>query len=207
MFSLPSCSLINGKPTNEQLIRDYLKKSMNDPGSYESVEFRNVFNKDQLKDFQKVYERRYDIIKTSLNLIGDQIDVNLKTQMDDLQIQSSNQLIFAKSKLLSQVQNQDRLANLMKTAYQEIDSKNVTNQNIEEAKSQFEGTENRMSIEKIKLNEILQRYGLNLNDLEINSQMVYHKYRVKNGLGALMLQNTIFYIDTISHVVTKSKDI
>ncbi len=205
---LTSCLSPTSSTTNEQIIKDYLKKNMNDPSSYESVEFIKIFDaKEQLGQIKSIYDRKSFLIENSITLLNSHIDEGLKKQINDLRSNSNKELDLTNSNLSIQIQNQDQLSQLITSAFLEIESKKILDENISEIKDQFEGTENRFTLEIKLLNESLQPYGQNIDNVSKNEQIISHKYRGKNGFGAFVLKQTIFIIDTISHTIISTKDI
>jgi len=179
-LSLASCS-----SSDEAIIKDYLKKHLNDASSYEPVEFNTgnlaVLEKVpaiemQLSTLGHVYQRQADLIPNIVN--NAECTANGQPRL---------------SKLVEVTALQDQFSKKIEAVMEELRMKNISNEDILAIETQLEETKNRIKVENEKLNDILNLY-----------EVVNHKYRAKNEFGALMLIETTFVIDKKLHQVIET---
>jgi hypothetical protein len=104
--------------------------------------------------------------------------------------------------LASVSEAQNLLIEELKNGFRNLENKNIEDIHILELKAQSEGTANRIDVEKRHLTEILDSYGFNSSS-EANKRVLYHKYRGKNAMGALIINESIFIIDNKSNQVVE----
>jgi LemA protein len=194
---LASCS-----SSDEGIIKDYLKKHLNDASSYEPVEFNTgnlaVLEKVpaiemQLRTLGEVYQRRADLIPNIVNTAKSYLTTDVLKQLIELRAECTATGQPSLSKLVEVTTLEDKFSKTIHAAIAELKMKKISNEDILEIEAQLEGTENRIKVENEKVNDMLNLY-----------EVVNHKYRAKNEFGALMLVVTTFVIDKKSHQVIET---
>jgi len=196
-LSLASCS-----SSDEAIIKDYLKKHLNDASSYEPVEFNTgnlaVLEKVpaiemQLSTLGHVYQRQADLIPNIVNNAKIYLTTDDLKQLIELRAECTANGQPRLSKLVEVTALQDQFSKKIEAVMEELRMKNISNEDILAIETQLEETKNRIKVENEKLNDILNLY-----------EVVNHKYRAKNEFGALMLIETTFVIDKKLHQVIET---
>jgi len=215
MIIIISCKITIAQK-NEIVIKDYLQKNLNDTSSYEPIEFKigSSINNDKVPNLEQqffnlenAYQRITEIVPYLINLTKSYLTQENKKQLIDIRDKCVNKDKLNLLNLTEIADLQEQLSKIIDKIIKSLVDKSISNQNILELESQIEGSENRIIVERRRLNEVLDFYGLNF-PYNINYiKILYHKYRIKNNLGGLILKETIFVINEESHQVIKAIDL
>ena len=215
MIIIISCKITIAQK-NEIVIKDYLQKNLYDTSSYEPIEFKigSSINNDKVPNLEQqffnlenAYQRITEIVPYLINLTKSYLTQENKKQLKDIRDKCVNKDKLNLLNLTEIADLQEQLSKIIDKIIKSLVDKSISNQNILELESQIEGSENRIIVERRRLNEVLDFYGLNF-PYNINYiKILYHKYRIKNNLGGLILKETIFVINEESHQVIKAIDL
>ena len=191
----------------ETPIKTWFSNNLNDISSYEPVEFRVIDSSNFLElnpkietkyaNLINVIQRKIDLTSTLINSITD------STAKVDL-IQNRKLIL---EKINGNIINIPKLLELNNNITKDL--KNVDKKEIEKI-ALLEGTNNRIEVEKVLLDQELKNIGTSINllpDELRNGQFIYHKFRAKNSFGAFVLSSMIFKLDNNKLNVEKSEEI
>jgi hypothetical protein len=167
LFILVSC-----KPKEPSIYELFAEQYLNDPGKYEFIE-ADTLDFWELLSLDDQLGAQYANFETSIQRAFDLMELEVSIRNLEQDIHLADSLLNLKSDIVFQGKTQNQL----------------------ELQAQFEGTQNRIKIEKSRFESLIKPYGLG------NSNIIWirHKYRTINKSGNLIIEESSLSVDTVLH--------
>jgi len=205
VFNVLTISCTKNETYYKKAIEEWLDQNLHDNTSYESVEYKIVDSERKLKkyipsiayqysNFENVLQRKMDLLISIVDILKNKVE---KEKISEL-VELRGRVISILSQGIVEI---DRILSINDSLDFQINKQMnhlTLSQNGKKLRTQYEGTNNRIQIEKERLlNEIdkLNPSFTNIENKLDKGLLIYHQFRAYNMVGAKVLHYIIFELN------------